>query len=59
MARGTRDAETLEELRQRLNGIEQDVQQVSVPLSHAEEAFSLRMHIALVLETLTTGVEEQ
>jgi uncharacterized protein len=51
-ARGTDDAATLDELRHRLTAIEQEVQRVSVPLSHAEEAFNLRIHIALVRETL-------
>ncbi len=54
-ARGAPDGGTLADLRRRLNGTEQDVQQVPVPLSHAEAAFHLCMHIALVRETLSAG----
>lgn len=44
-----RDAETLAA---RLDAIEAEVQHLSVPLSYADAAYSLRMHIGLVRESL-------
>lgn len=40
------------ELTARLDAIETEVQHLSVPLSYADAAYSLRMHIGLVRETL-------
>lgn len=41
------------ELKARLDAIEAEVQHMSVPLSYADAAYSLRMHIGLVRETLS------
>lgn len=43
----------LAELKARLDAIEAEVQHLSVPLSYADAAYSLRMHIGLVRQTLT------
>jgi TRAP transporter TAXI family solute receptor len=45
-------AATLESLLQRLDVLEDDVRKVSVPLSYADELYSLRLHIGLVRNRL-------
>lgn len=47
------DAAERTRLTERLDRIESEVQHLSVPLSYADAAYSLRMHIALVRETLS------
>ena len=50
---GTRDAE---ELLRELAGIEQRVEQVTVPLSYADELYALRTHIQMVGNRLRAGL---
>jgi TRAP-type uncharacterized transport system substrate-binding protein len=50
--RGTRPAD---ELMKELTDIEHSVEQVSVPLSYADELYSLRSHIYMVREKLLAG----
>ena len=45
-------AENRMKLLQQLNNLEEDVRKVSVPLSYADELYSLRLHIGLVRDTL-------
>jgi len=45
-------AENRMKLLQQLNNLEEDVRKVSVPLSYADELYSLRLHIGLVRNTL-------
>ena len=45
-------AENRAELLQQLNNLEEDVRNVSVPLSYVDELYSLRLHIGLVRDTL-------
>jgi TRAP transporter TAXI family solute receptor len=52
---GTREdysTANLESLLQRLNVLEDDVRKISVPLSYADELYSLRLHIGLVRDRL-------
>jgi TRAP transporter TAXI family solute receptor len=52
---GTREAHSaasLESLLQRLDVLEEDVRKVNVPLSYADELYSLRLHIGLVRDKL-------
>jgi len=52
---GTRDRpsrDSLDSLLQRLDALEEDVRKVSVPLSYADELYSLRQHIGLVRNKL-------
>ena len=44
--------EDRDELLQQLNNLEEDVRKVNVPLSYADELYSLRLHIGLVRDTL-------
>ena len=46
------DSETLEKLLQKLDKLEEEVRKVSVPLSYADELYSLRLHIGLVRDRL-------
>ena len=43
---------TRETLRQKLDELEEEVRKVSVPLSYADELYSLRLHIGLVRDKL-------
>ena len=43
---------TLELLLHKLDKLEEDVRKVSVPLSYADELYSLRLHIGLVRDKL-------
>jgi TRAP transporter TAXI family solute receptor len=47
--------EALELLLQRLDELEEEVRKVSVPLSYADELYSLRLHIGLVRNKLLDG----
>ena len=47
-------SEILESLLQKLDALEDDVRKVSVPLSYADELYSLRLHIGLVRERLVS-----
>jgi hypothetical protein len=47
--------EPLELLLQRLDELEEEVRKVSVPLSYADELYSLRLHIGLVRNKLLGG----
>jgi TRAP transporter TAXI family solute receptor len=44
-------------LLQKLDGLEEEVRKVNVPLSYADELYSLRLHIGLVRDTLTDSPE--
>jgi TRAP transporter TAXI family solute receptor len=58
---GTREeqsAATLESLLQRLDVLEDDVSKVNVPLSYADELYSLRLHIGLVRDRLLNSREQ-
>ena len=46
------DSRTLEKLLQKLDKLEEEVRKVSVPLSYADELYSLRLHIGLVRDRL-------
>jgi len=52
-AQGTRPSD---ELLKELTDIEQGVEGVSVPLSYADELYSLRSHIQMVRRKLLAGV---
>jgi TRAP transporter TAXI family solute receptor len=56
--RKTHSAASLESLLQRLDVLEEDVRKVSVPLSYADELYSLRLHIGLVRDKLTNCREQ-
>jgi TRAP transporter TAXI family solute receptor len=58
---GTREehsAATVESLLQRLDVLEDDVSKVNVPLSYADELYSLRLHIGLVRDRLLNSREQ-
>jgi len=52
------DREALEALLQRLDKLEEEVRKVNVPLSYADELYSLRLHIGLVRDRLL-GYQDQ
>ncbi|MGD8874779.1 MAG: TAXI family TRAP transporter solute-binding subunit [Gammaproteobacteria bacterium] len=56
--RETHSAASLASLLQRLDVLEEDVRKVSVPLSYADELYSLRLHIGLVRDKLLNRREQ-
>ncbi len=51
-----RDGDTaLDDLRQRLKDIEEQVRRIQVPLSHAHDLYALRSHITLVSQRIDTA----
>ena len=51
-ARQAEDAPSRDRLMARLDSIEREVKQISVPLSHADALYSLRMHLGVVRDSL-------
>ena len=51
-ARQAEDGSARARLMERLDAIERDVKRISVPLSHADALYSLRMHLGVVRESL-------
>jgi len=51
-ARQAEDSPSRDRLMARLDAIEGEVKQISVPLSHADALYSLRMHLGVVRESL-------